>query len=218
MKCTLSEACALGREGEIVVVGAGGSPTQRSPERPRHGQRNEKSQWSSARAAARAARSSRRAAWTSGPAPVPRVREPCLHISRCWGRSPTARSHQPPRCPRPRKGVTPAVCPKAGTVPGLTRGQCRAANALCQLCAPADALVGAIFAVLHDEWSPRRCQPSGVASALGAGVGRWMVKVEPSPSWEATSTSPPWFMTAWRTMARPRPVPPVRRLRALSTR
>ena len=34
----------------------------------------------------------------------------------------------------------------------------------------------------------------------------------------STATSPPWLSATWRTMARPRPVPPVSRLRARSTR
>ena len=44
------------------------------------------------------------------------------------------------------------------------------------------------------------------------------VKVVPAPSWETTCTSPPWLWAMWRTMARPRPVPPVSRALARSTR
>ena len=59
----------------------------------------------------------------------------------------------------------------------------------------------------------------GVAWRRGPGpAGSRRVKVEPSPSREETVTSPSWFWTTWRTMARPRPVPPVSRLRARSTR
>ena len=33
--------------------------------------------------------------------------------------------------------------------------------------------------------------------------------VDPSPSIESTATSPPWACATWRTIERPRPVPPV---------
>ena len=49
-------------------------------------------------------------------------------------------------------------------------------------------------------------------------TGMRSTNVEPSPSWDDTSTSPRWLVATWRTMARPSPVPPVSRLRALSTR
>ena len=49
-------------------------------------------------------------------------------------------------------------------------------------------------------------------------TGNRRTNVEPSPSSDDTSTSPPWFEATWRTMDSPRPVPPVSRLRALSTR
>ena len=45
-----------------------------------------------------------------------------------------------------------------------------------------------------------------------------IVNVEPWPSADVTDTVPPWLVATWRTMARPRPVPPVSRLRARSTR
>ena len=38
---------------------------------------------------------------------------------------------------------------------------------------------------------------------------RRSVNVEPSPSRDCTDTCPPWLVATWRTMARPRPVPPV---------
>ena len=44
------------------------------------------------------------------------------------------------------------------------------------------------------------------------------VNVEPSPSRDSTVTSPPCACATWRTIASPRPVPPVSRLRARSTR
>ncbi len=34
-----------------------------------------------------------------------------------------------------------------------------------------------------------------------------MVNVAPAPGRLSTETEPPWASTAWRTMARPRPVP-----------
>src|SRR6266702_4709798 len=45
-----------------------------------------------------------------------------------------------------------------------------------------------------------------------------MVKVEPTPRRDWSCTSPPWVWTVWRTMARPSPVPPSARARALSAR
>lgn len=42
--------------------------------------------------------------------------------------------------------------------------------------------------------------------------------MEPSPSRDSTDTSPPGFVATCRTMDSPRPVPPVTRLRARSTR
>ena len=57
----------------------------------------------------------------------------------------------------------------------------------------------------------------------GVGIDGWRsgmrrTNVEPSPSCDDTSTSPPWLVATWRTIARPSPVPPVSRLRPLSTR
>jgi uncharacterized protein (DUF433 family) len=49
-------------------------------------------------------------------------------------------------------------------------------------------------------------------------VGMVAVKVLPRPSSEVTATLPPWDSATWRTIARPRPVPPVARSRALSMR
>ena len=48
--------------------------------------------------------------------------------------------------------------------------------------------------------------------------GMRRTNVEPSPSCDDTSTSPPWLVATWRTIDSPRPVPPVSRLRPLSTR
>ena len=50
------------------------------------------------------------------------------------------------------------------------------------------------------------------------GMGTRRVNVEPTPSSDTTSTSPPWLVATWRTIANPSPVPPVSRLRAWSTR
>ena len=49
-------------------------------------------------------------------------------------------------------------------------------------------------------------------------IGSRSTNVLPSPSTEVTDTSPPWLLATWRTIARPRPVPPVVRLRARLTR
>lgn len=48
--------------------------------------------------------------------------------------------------------------------------------------------------------------------------GRWMEKRLPSPGALSTLTRPPCACATCLTMARPRPVPPLARLRALSTR
>ena len=48
--------------------------------------------------------------------------------------------------------------------------------------------------------------------------GRLRVNVEPSPSRDSTWTLPRWFAATCRTIASPRPVPPVERLRPASTR
>src|SRR4029453_18411919 len=45
-----------------------------------------------------------------------------------------------------------------------------------------------------------------------------MTKEEPRPTLDWRRTWPPWPSTIWRTMARPRPVPPSARERALSAR
>src|SRR5690606_5910659 len=58
----------------------------------------------------------------------------------------------------------------------------------------------------------------GVRAAGAGPAGSRSVKVEPAPSRDRTRTSPRWLDATWRTMARPRPVPPVSRLRARSTR
>jgi len=52
----------------------------------------------------------------------------------------------------------------------------------------------------------------------GPATGRVTVKVDPRLSSLSTRTVPPWASATWRTMARPRPVPPVWRALALSTR
>ncbi len=59
---------------------------------------------------------------------------------------------------------------------------------------------------------------SQVRPFYGLGTGRRMVKTEPLPSSLLTLTEPPCTCTMCLTMARPRPVPPTSRLRALSTR
>ena len=59
---------------------------------------------------------------------------------------------------------------------------------------------------------------SWVAPESMLASGRRRTNVEPSPSCEDTSTSPRWFVATWRTIDRPRPVPPVSRPRPLSTR
>ena len=48
--------------------------------------------------------------------------------------------------------------------------------------------------------------------ACGTVAGRRMVKVEPAPGWLSTATSPPSRWQKWRVRARPRPVPPYRRV------
>jgi hypothetical protein len=48
--------------------------------------------------------------------------------------------------------------------------------------------------------------------------GRRIVNDEPWPSVETTAIVPRWLSTTWRTIDRPRPVPPVARLLASSTR
>jgi hypothetical protein len=63
----------------------------------------------------------------------------------------------------------------------------------------------------------RHGQP-GRGRTGGPATGRLTVKVEPRPSSDPTSTLPPWPSATCRTIARPRPVPPVCRARALSTR
>ena len=80
--------------------------------------------------------------------------------------------------------------------------------------------------VLDDEDAGHRCcspcaVPTvsvGVCRAPVGGRGSLMVKVEPWPSSLHTDTSPPWVAQMCLTMARPRPVPPVARDRAASTR
>src|SRR5205085_12210892 len=59
------------------------------------------------------------------------------------------------------------------------------------------------------------CAPLTLDSKC-AGMRR--VKVEPVPGRLHSFTSPPWFAATCLTMASPRPVPPVARERALSTR
>ena len=48
--------------------------------------------------------------------------------------------------------------------------------------------------------------------------GRVRVNGRTDPSVDSTVTSPPWLLATWRTIARPRPVPPVPRDLARSTR
>ncbi len=65
---------------------------------------------------------------------------------------------------------------------------------------------------------------SSAEDPLGRGVrcevaaGSLIVKVDPLSCWLHTVTSPPWLATTCLTMLRPRPVPPVDRERAGSTR
>src|SRR6478609_8171557 len=49
-------------------------------------------------------------------------------------------------------------------------------------------------------------------------AGSSMVKVDPRPGSDQTDTLPPWLSATCLTIARPRPVPPVARERAVSTR
>ena len=52
----------------------------------------------------------------------------------------------------------------------------------------------------------------------GISRGRTRVKVEPRPGVDHNSTVPPWSAATCLTIDSPRPVPPVARERALSTR
>ncbi len=70
--------------------------------------------------------------------------------------------------------------------------------------------VGERVLVLDDQ------HPGHWATRVGDGSSR--VNVEPEPGELHTRTCPPWLLTMCLTMARPRPVPPVWRERAGSTR
>src|SRR5699024_8272458 len=69
----------------------------------------------------------------------------------------------------------------------------------------------------------RGCPPASAAGpgpdpVVGPVAGNRMVKVEPCPTWLQTTTSPPRFAQTCLTIDSPRPVPPVARDRAASTR
>ena len=75
----------------------------------------------------------------------------------------------------------------------------------------------------HAVSSLMTCDPDAPGSVvlLGSGPGlrgRVRVNVEPWPSTDQTRTSPPWEAATCLTIDRPRPVPPVERWRAGSTR
>ena len=59
---------------------------------------------------------------------------------------------------------------------------------------------------------------AGVSPGLGKDSGKRSVNVLPRPTALSTCTDPWWAVMMCLTMARPRPVPPNSRLRALSTR
>jgi len=61
-------------------------------------------------------------------------------------------------------------------------------------------------------------QVSGLSSSSGSTRGSAIRKTDPTPSSLFASTSPPWASATCLTIARPRPVPPVCRERATSTR
>jgi len=58
----------------------------------------------------------------------------------------------------------------------------------------------------------------GSSRSVRANIGSCNVNVLPTPSVDSTATRPPWRLATCRTIERPRPVPPVPRLRARSTR
>src|SRR5690606_27843555 len=70
--------------------------------------------------------------------------------------------------------------------------------------------------VLADEHGDRSTRAAG--SAVHDPPGSDSVNTEPTPSVDSSETAPRWLLMTWRTMARPSPVPPVRRERARSTR
>src|SRR5690606_4098834 len=82
--------------------------------------------------------------------------------------------------------------------------------------------VGEGLLVFHDEYTGHGAASRGIAGCAGMAVppkaGRRRVKVEPEPSLLHTDTSPACEAATCLTMARPRPVPPVARERAVSTR
>src|SRR5581483_1879385 len=61
-------------------------------------------------------------------------------------------------------------------------------------------------------------EDGGIEGARSQAAGKIRVKTDPLPSWLSTATVPPARSTVLRTIDRPRPVPPVCRERALSTR
>ena len=69
--------------------------------------------------------------------------------------------------------------------------------------------------VLAAGWSSGSVPVGRVSGRARAGT---RVNVEPWPSTDHTRTSPPWVAATCLTMDRPRPVPPVERWRAGSTR
>src|SRR5690606_29054358 len=84
--------------------------------------------------------------------------------------------------------------------------------------------VGERLLVLDDEYAGH-CAASreavlfwDAAAAAASAAGSRRVKVDPEPSLLQTVTSPPCATATCLTMARPRPVPPVSRERAASTR
>ncbi len=75
-----------------------------------------------------------------------------------------------------------------------------------------------LLVVDHEDERGRFCHHDASESFLDDGSGTRNRNVEPSPSIDSTVTSPPCACATWRTIERPRPVPPVARLRARSTR
>ena len=71
------------------------------------------------------------------------------------------------------------------------------------------------FKPTHDEVI---APPDWKRCYSGAGLGREMVNVLPSPTWLVTVTDPPCAATIALTMDNPSPVLPRSRLRALSVR
>jgi len=74
----------------------------------------------------------------------------------------------------------------------------------------------------RDGRSPRRSAQTEAPAAAGRPEtdrsGKTSRKMDPRPTVLSTSAHPPWTRAMCLTMARPRPVPPIERLRARSTR